>query len=120
MSRAPLAPVAERMARTARQRALQTTVLDLSQPLNGNGQDGDVNSLIERLERDNGAVIVQLPPLASEATVAALSELRPVVFVAPPGPIERDRLANAVNTLRRLKVPCAGVIMNDNANRALT
>lgn len=117
---AALGPVADRMARTARQRALQTAVLDLTQQHNDNGQDGDVNSLIERLERDNGAVIVQLPSLASEAAIAALSELRPVVFVAPPGPIERDRLSNAVNTLRRLKVPCAGVIMHHSAHRTLT
>lgn len=118
---APIGTVAERLARTARQRALQTVVLDLSSPVigNGDGQNGDYGSLIDRLERENGAVIVQLPPLASEAAVAALSENRQVVLVAPPGPIERGRLENAVNTLRRLKVPLAGVIMNDNGGRAL-
>lgn len=120
--RAPLATVAERMARTARQRALQTVVLDLSDSSNGNGAsaNGDVGALIDRLERENGAVIVQLPGLGSETTGAALSETRPVVLVAPPGPIERGRLEDAVNTLRRLKVPCAGVVMNESTRRVLT
>jgi uncharacterized protein involved in exopolysaccharide biosynthesis len=121
-ARAPLGIVAERLARTARQRALQTVILDLTAPHEGNGagSNGDYGAMIDKLERENGAVIVQLPALASEAAFASLSENRPVILVAPPGPIERDRLENAVNTLRRLKVPCAGVIMNDNGNRALT
>jgi hypothetical protein len=123
-SRARAATVAERLARTARQRALQVTVLDLSSTnASGNGRvtgEGvNVRSVIDRLEQENGMVIVQLPALASEATVAALSETRPVLFVAPPGPVDRARLASAVETLRRLQVPCAGVVISDDAPRAL-
>ena len=123
---APLATVAERLARTARQRALQAVVMDLTGGGTHEGDNGkpapttDIGSVIDRMERENGAVIVQLPALASEAAVAALSETRSVLFVAPPGPIDRSRLNTAVQTLRRLNVPCAGVIMNDSSNRALS
>lgn len=122
--RANAASVAERLARTARQRALQATVVDLSSNhVSGNGkpmgEPVDVGAMIDRLERENGMVIVQLPALASEATVAALKDTRPVLFVAPPGPVDRARLASAVETLRRLQVPCAGVVISDVGPRAL-
>ena len=122
--RAPVAAVAERLARTARHRALQTVVMDFTgasesapatTPVNG-----DAGAVIDRMERENAAVIVQLPALASEAAVAALSETRPVLFVAPPGPVDRNRLSTAVGTLRRLNIPCAGVIMHDAPNRTLS
>lgn len=124
-ARAQLGNVAERLARTARQRSLQATVVDLtSSHASGNGKAVadvmDVRSMIDRLEQENGVVIVQLPGLASEATVAAMSETRPVLFVAPPGPVDRVRLASAVETLRRLQVPCAGVVISDGGTRALT
>ena len=117
-ARAPLASVAERLERTARQRALQPVVMDLTgaQP---DVTSGGVIAVIDRLEREHDAVIVQMPPLGTETTVAALSETRPVLFVAPPGPVDRAHLNNAVNTLRLLKVPCAGVVMHDGSDRVL-
>lgn len=109
--------VAERLARTAKQRALTATVLDLTAAGNRNGNgaaDGaGVNEVIERLERDNAMVVVQLPSLFSDAAVAALHDRRPVLFVAPPGPVDRVRLASAVDTLRRMQVPCAGVVISE-------
>jgi uncharacterized protein involved in exopolysaccharide biosynthesis len=112
------ATVAERLARTARQRALQATVLDMSSShLAGNGkptaEPTGVGSVIDQLEQDNVITIVQLPELSSEVTVAALRETRPVLLVAPPGPVDRSRLAHAVDTLRRLEIPCAGVVISD-------
>ncbi|HEY8176499.1 MAG TPA: GNVR domain-containing protein [Gemmatimonadaceae bacterium] len=115
-SRARAGPVAERLARTAKQRELQATVIDLSARANGNGAGNGVEPtglrLIEELERKNGVVIVHLPGLTSEATVAAMSESRPVLLVAPPGPVDRAQLASAVDMLRRLQVPCAGVVID--------
>lgn len=109
--------VAERLARTAKQRALTATVLDLTIADNGNGKgiaDGaGVNEIIERLERENTMVVVQLPSLLSDAAVAAMHDRRPVLFVAPPGPVDRVRLASAVDTLRRMQVPCAGVVISE-------
>jgi Mrp family chromosome partitioning ATPase len=76
--------------------------------------------MIDRHEQNSGGmVIVRLPVLASEATAAALRESRPVLLVAPPGPVDRVRLASAVDTLRRLGVPCAGVVMSEATPRAL-
>ena len=73
--------------------------------------------MIDELERrsESGMVIVQMPGLASETTVAALNESRPVLLVAPPGRVDRVQLANAVSTLRHLQVPCAGVVISESA-----
>lgn len=113
------ASVAERLARTARQRALPASVVDLSAgPGDGNGRPvagpASAGTLIDDMERENTMAIVCLPELSSEATLAALRETRPVVLVAPPGPVDRTRLAHAVDTLRRLQVPCAGVVISDH------
>lgn len=120
---APLPAVAERLARSARQRALQPVVMDFSRTLSPDNSvpavSTDVGALIGATERESGAVIVQLPELASEVTAAALDESRPVLLVAPPGPVDRARLNGAVQMLRRLNIPCAGVIMHDPTNRAL-
>jgi tyrosine-protein kinase Etk/Wzc len=106
--------VAESLARTASARALPVNVLDLS---NGNGQGIHASSAdiarITDLEQQQGVVVVQLPELSSDTTVAALRENRPVVLVAPPGPVDRVRLTSALETLRRLGVPCAGIVMSD-------
>lgn len=118
--------VVDRLVRTARQRTLNATVLDLSgNKLNGNGNGAsaageptDVNALIERMEREHGAVIVLLPSLASDVAAAALRPNRPVLLIAPPGPVDRTPLGDAVATLRRLQVPCAGVILSDEPRRA--
>ena len=113
--------VIDRLVRTARQRAVNATLLDLSGSRvsgNGNGTPDDtpdVNALIERMEREHGAVIVLLPSLASDVAAAALRPNRPVLLIAPPGPVDRTPLGDAVATLRRLQVPCAGVILSDDA-----
>jgi Mrp family chromosome partitioning ATPase len=69
------------------------------------------------MEQQNGMTVVQLPALTSDATIAALREDRPVLLVAAPGPVDRSRLAAAVDTLRRLHVPCAGIVMSDGERR---
>jgi uncharacterized protein involved in exopolysaccharide biosynthesis len=127
--RADVASVVERLAHTAEQRAVNAGVLDLSSQLaaagNGKGNGGTLEALatIHRMEQENGTVIVRLPPLSSDMTVAALRESRPVLFVAPPGPVDRMQLASAVETLRRLQVPCVGVMLSETRPprpRALT
>lgn len=117
-ARAGAAIVAERLVHTARQRTLQATIVDLSSShTTGNGkvaiESEQVGALIERLEQQNGMVVVQLPGLTSDVTFAAMRETRPVILVTPPGPVDRVRLAQAVETLRRLQVPCAGVVITD-------
>jgi uncharacterized protein involved in exopolysaccharide biosynthesis len=114
--RVSTAGVAERLARVALARGNAPTVLDLS----GSGAPmtqstaltTDVNSAMARLESQHGMVIVRLPALAADETAAALRPERTVLFVAPPGRLERRRLVDAIQTLRRLDVPCAGVIVN--------
>jgi tyrosine-protein kinase Etk/Wzc len=100
-------PVARRLAETASARSISTTVLDLS---NANGTEA--NSAIERLESEFGSVIVQLPPLTSQTAAAALRETRPVVLVASAPRVDKIALNNALGTLRRLDIPCAGIIMS--------
>jgi len=115
-ARANTAGVAERLARTALARSAQPTVLDLSRS-NGNGSSStaltmDVNATIHRLEQEHGMVIVRLPALAADETAAALTPERAVLLVAPPGRVERRLLLGAVQTLRRLDVHCAGVVVS--------
>jgi Mrp family chromosome partitioning ATPase len=62
-------------------------------------------------------VVVQLPALTKEATVASLRDNRPVLLVAPPGPVDRTRLASALDMLRRMDVPCAGVVISESTTR---
>jgi acetolactate synthase regulatory subunit len=122
---APTNEVAERLARTARQRAVQSTIVDLSGSHgSGNGKvaltvDGqtDIAAKIDALEQQYGLVVVQLPSLFSDATIAAMRETRPVLLVAPPGPVDRSRLGSAVALLRRLGMPCAGVVIGDTLDR---
>jgi len=124
--RAPAGLIAARLARTATARALPATLLDLSANrggTNGNGAgqlvaiENDSGRRIDQLEQQDGLLVVQLPPLSSDATLAALKASRPVLLVAPPGPVDRARLATAVETLRRLEVPCAGIIMGEQRSR---
>lgn len=105
--------VAEGLARTARQRAIPATVLDLSAGHSGNG----TGVALQEFEQGTDVQIVQLPELTSDVTMAALRDSRPVILVAPPGPVDRTRLAHAVDTLRRLQVPCAGVVISDEPGR---
>jgi uncharacterized protein involved in exopolysaccharide biosynthesis len=113
--------VAQRLAHTATARSLRTNVLDLSASRNGNGADpsGNPAALIEKLEAEGDMVVVQLPGLSADATVAAMRDNRPVLLVAPPGPVDRARLGSALDMLRRLSVPCAGVVITEPARRGI-
>jgi hypothetical protein len=126
--RARLDPVIQRLAQTAESRSIRATVLDLSDyqsattsfvPRITSGgvesvSDGifDVNSRISRLEEEFGMVIVRLPGLVTDAAAAALTGARPVLLVAPQRRIDREKLVGAVQLLRRLDVPCAGIVLS--------
>jgi Mrp family chromosome partitioning ATPase len=127
--RSRLEPVIQRLAQTAESRSIRATVLDLSgytsapsmvpRITSGTAEsDGvfDVNATIERLEAEFGLVIVRLPGLVTDAAAAALSSTRPVVLVTPRRRIDREKLTGAVQLLRRLEVPCAGVVMSGSEN----
>ena len=119
--RAQAGVVAERLARTASARSVPVRILDLT--ANGNGKsipaptESEIAHQIAALEQEHGMVVVQLPMLSSDTTVAALSETRPVVLVAPPGPVDRTTLTTALDTLRRLQVPCAGIVIGETPAR---
>lgn len=133
-ARAETRLVAEGLARTAMSRALPATVLDLTAGTSGNGAGSvavagnGVSRHIEKLERESAdqaggdaLLVVQLPQLTSETTLAALRDTRPVLLVAPPGPVDRARVSLAVDTLRRLEVPVVGIVMSDaNGGRRWT
>jgi hypothetical protein len=118
--------VAERLARTASARSLPVNVLDFTGNGAGSGNgklvaaDVDIARQIELLEQQHGMLVVQLPALYSDTTVAVLRETRPVVLVAPPGPVDRTRLTAALDTLRRMNIPCAGIVISDATGRART
>ncbi len=122
-------PVIQRLVQTAESRSIHATVLDLSgytsaatpvpRLTSGTAESAgafDVNATIERLEAEFGMVIVRLPGLVTDAAAAALSSTRPVVLVTPPRRIDREKLTGAVQLLRRLEVPCAGVVMSGSEN----
>jgi uncharacterized protein involved in exopolysaccharide biosynthesis len=126
--RARLEPVIQRLAQTAESRSIRATVLDLSGyqsatttlvPRISAGSiesigTFDVNGTIGRLEEEFGMVIVRLPGLVTDAAAAALTGERPVLLVAPQRRIDREKLAGAVQLLRRLDVPCAGIVLSGN------
>jgi uncharacterized protein involved in exopolysaccharide biosynthesis len=123
--RAQAGVVAQRLARTATVRSMPVSLLDFTSNGSGNGTGAghavttmpDVSQQIDALEGQPGMIVVQLPSLWSDATLAALRETRPVVLVAPPGPVDRARLTSALETLRRLNVPCAGIVVDDRQVR---
>jgi tyrosine-protein kinase Etk/Wzc len=102
--------VANRLAQTATSRSLSAAVLDLS------SASSDINGSIQRLEASHDVVIVQLSSLVSDAAAAALQHSRPVLLVTPARRVDRRRLMNAVQMLKRLEVPVAGIVMSDGAN----
>ena len=69
--------------------------------------------MLARLAQEHGLVIVRLPGLTADATAAALSDSRAVLLVAPARRANRRELVSALDTLRRLDVPCAGVVLSD-------
>ena len=108
-ARSRAANVAERLARTAQQRSIPANVLDLS--ITNGAPPSDVQ--LAQAEQGGAMTVAHLPELSSNEALAALRENRPVVLVAAPGPVDRSQLAHAVDTLRRLQVPCAGIVMSD-------
>lgn len=112
--------VAERLADTALARGESATILDLTSPAAAAPAGASVGGLIARLEAEHALVIVRLPGLFADSTAAALSESRPVLLVAPSRRVSRRELTAATDTLRRLDVPCAGVVLSDAGTRELT
>jgi tyrosine-protein kinase Etk/Wzc len=102
--------VVNRLAHTAGSRSLRAAVLDLPESY------ADVNGSIARLEAEKDLVIVQLPSLVSDTAAAALQHTRPVLLVAPARRIERRQLVGAVQMLKRLEVPVAGIVMSNGVN----
>lgn len=105
--------VAERLVETALARGQSATILDLTAPAAAAPVGVSVGGLISRLEQEHSMVIVRLPGLSSDSTAAALSDARPVLLVTPSRKVHRRELVSAMDTLRRLNVPCAGVVLND-------
>jgi len=107
-------PVIARLVQTASLRSISATVLDLSA-----GTVPDVHRTIERLENENGLVVVKLPTITSDTAAAALGENRAVLLVAPERRVARSQLVDAVQMLKRLDVPCAGVVINGNGRNGV-
>jgi Mrp family chromosome partitioning ATPase len=98
---------------TAVSRSLSPILLNLPET------SADVNGTIARLEAEHDLVVVQLPSLVSDSAVATLQHGRPVLLVTPGGRAERRHVVNAVGMLKRLEVPCAGIVMNAAERRSL-
>jgi tyrosine-protein kinase Etk/Wzc len=111
--------VAERLVDTALARGQSATILDLTASTAAAPLGASVGGLISRLEAEHSLVIVRLPGMTSDSTAAALSEERPVLLVAPARRVSRRELVSAMDTLRRLDVPCAGVVMGEGPSREL-
>lgn len=111
--------VAERLADTALARGQSATILDLTAPAAAAPMGASVGGLIARLEQEHSLVIVRLPGMTADSTAAALSDDRPVLLVAPPRRVSRRELTGAMETLRRLDVPCAGVVLSESESREL-
>jgi len=109
-SRSHVGPVVKRLIQTATSRGLTATLLDLSGDAFLNGFDA--HTTVARLEGDYDLVVVSLPGIVSDAAVATMRAGRPVLLVTPGRRINRSRLNGAVELLRRLDVPCAGVVMS--------
>ena len=107
-------PIIARLVQTAALRSVSATVLDLSA-----GTVADVHGTIERLESENGLVVVKLPTITSDTAAAAIGVNRPVLLVAPERRVARAQLVDAVQMLRRLDVPCAGVVLNGNGRNGV-
>jgi hypothetical protein len=111
--------VAERLVDTALARGQLATILDLTAPAAAAPLGASIGGLISRLEQDHSLVVVRLPGMSADSTAAALSDDRPVLLVAPSRRVNRRELTGAIETLRRLDVPCAGVVLSDDGQREL-
>lgn len=133
--RAVAGPVASRLVETALARSMTATILDLTK-VNGSPRvlpaatgavspEGpltsafDANAAIARLEENHDLVVVQLPELNGHAAAAVLSAARPVVLVAPERRIDQGSMRGAVDLLRRVGAPCAGVVLNGDDRKTL-
>jgi len=116
----PTLKVAERLADTALARGQSATILDLTAPAATAPMGASVGGLISRLEQEHSLVVVRLPGMTADSTAAALSDDRPVLLVAPSRRVSRRELTGAMETLRRLDVPCAGVVLSEMESRELT
>jgi tyrosine-protein kinase Etk/Wzc len=102
--------VTRQLATAAAERALTVTVADLAAEAPGTA--GEIIRTVRDLETSHAFVIVPLARLDDPGTAALLDGTRPVLFVACPGRLRRAELIGAVATLRRLGVPCAGVVLH--------
>jgi uncharacterized protein involved in exopolysaccharide biosynthesis len=105
--------IVTRLAQTATWRSVSAVVLKLPE------QAADVNAQIAKLESEHDLVIVELPSLTSDTAVATLQQGRPVLLVTPGPRTDRHRIVSAIEMLRRLEVPCAGVVIDSPKERPL-
>jgi uncharacterized protein involved in exopolysaccharide biosynthesis len=133
-NRANAKPVAERLVETALSRSITATLLDLSNghrpslttspavlPVGNQVVPGsfDANATIRRLEETHDVVVVQLASLTSHEAGAVLDATRPVILVTPERRIARTGLQNAVDLLRRVGAPCAGVVLHGDDRHSI-
>jgi uncharacterized protein involved in exopolysaccharide biosynthesis len=85
------------------------------------GQATDVDEArraLGALESTGAAPVVACPPLDDGRTAAVLSTNRAVLFVARAGGVRRAQVTAATDALRRLDVPCAGIVVHADLNGA--
>ncbi len=102
--------VAQQLAMTAAER--ETTVAVADQVTGDVALVGSLRPAIRELEEHHAVVIAPVPAFGDRRTAALLDETRPVLFVARSGRLARRELVAAVETLRRLGVPCCGLVLH--------
>jgi len=102
--------VAGLLTRSAAERAVTATVADLG--TSAEETVGGVLRTVRDLEERHSVVIAPLRRLEDPGTAALLDGTRAVLFVARAGRLARRDLVAAVETLRRLGVPCSGVVLH--------
>ena len=110
---ADAAAVAERLGAAALDRETAAAVTNVA--TNGAGRAGGgagAVPAIRKLEEAHQLVIAEAPGLGDSRTAALLEPSRPVLFVARAGRLARRDLIAAVQTLRRLEIPCSGVVLH--------
>lgn len=111
------AVVAQRLAETAAARRGSVRLATGLGAADGDGES-QVRQAIESFERDDGLSVVPLPRVDDPRTAALLDPHRPVVLVGRAGRLERRKLQRTVEMLRRLDVPCAGVVLQRDGGDA--
>jgi tyrosine-protein kinase Etk/Wzc len=101
--------VTRQLAQSAAERAVAVTV---AEPPTTTPSPGGVLQAMRELEDRYALVIAPLPRLDGPATAALLDATRSVLFVARSGRLARRDLVAAVETLRRLGIPCSGVVLH--------